>query len=166
MTDNEIIKALECCARPVHCRDCPYMGHNPCRGELITDTFNLVNRQKAEISVKRKLLCNAEAKIKALEMDNAQLNSDIINATQNLDHMVGLLAAEKEKVKKAKQKVIGAFRILKTAKTEAIKEFAERLKKKKCHYSETEYTFDFDGVTVEDIDAIAKEMTEEHYETQ
>lgn len=25
------------------------MGHNPCRGELITDTLNLVNRQKAEI---------------------------------------------------------------------------------------------------------------------
>ena len=49
MTDNEIIKALEHCARPIHCGDCPYTAHNPCRGELITDAFNLVNRQKAEI---------------------------------------------------------------------------------------------------------------------
>ena len=59
-----------------------------------------------------------------------------------------------------------AHPIFKAIKAEAIKEFAERLKKKKCHYSETEYTFDFDGVTVEDIDNLVKEMTEEHYETQ
>jgi hypothetical protein len=31
----------------------------------------------------------------------------------------------------------------------------------KCHYSETEYTFDFDGVTVDDIDNLVKEMTED-----
>lgn len=47
---------------------------------------------------------------------------------------------------------------IKTAVSEAIKEFAERLKKKKCHYTETEDTFDFDGVTVEDIDSLVKEM--------
>ena len=47
------------------------------------------------------------------------------------------------------------------ARAEAVKEFAERLKMLKCHYSETEYTFDFDGVTVDDIDNLVKEMTED-----
>jgi hypothetical protein len=47
---------------------------------------------------------------------------------------------------------------LETAKSEAVKEFAERLKEEKCHYTETEHTFDFDGVTVEDIDNVKKEM--------
>lgn len=44
------------------------------------------------------------------------------------------------------------------ARADAITEFAERLIAKKCHYTETEHTFDFDGVTVEDIYQIAKEM--------
>ena len=43
---------------------------------------------------------------------------------------------------------------------DAITEFAERLKAKKCHYTETEHTFDFDGVTVEDIEQTAKELKE------
>ena len=39
-------------------------------------------------------------------------------------------------------------------------EFAEKLIAKKCHYTETEHTFDFDGVTVEDIEQTSKEMKE------
>ena len=51
---------------------------------------------------------------------------------------------------------------LKWARAEAIKEFAERLKERKCHYTETEHTFDFDGVDVDEIDNLVKEMTGEN----
>ena len=45
-----------------------------------------------------------------------------------------------------------------TARAEAITEFEKKLMEKKCHYTETEHTFDFDGVTVEDIEQTAKEL--------
>lgn len=36
-----------------------------------------------------------------------------------------------------------------------------QLKERLIHYGETEYTFDFDGVTEEDIDEICKELEDE-----
>lgn len=56
MTDNEIIKALECCTdysyESLLCRECPYFeyGFNRrCRDELSEDSLALISRQKAEI---------------------------------------------------------------------------------------------------------------------
>ena len=54
MTDNEIIKALECCRdndnnlNMEKCFDvCPYDG--ACAGKFMQDVLSLVNRQKGEI---------------------------------------------------------------------------------------------------------------------
>ena len=48
MTDNEIIKALECCANSDGCENCPYSRQ--CDGvEHIQYALDLINRQKAEI---------------------------------------------------------------------------------------------------------------------
>ncbi len=56
MTDNEIIKALECCGsngwgeedvRP--CDNCPMQECEDCEVELPDYALNLINRQKAEI---------------------------------------------------------------------------------------------------------------------
>lgn len=129
MTDNEIIKALECCIDyECRCVECPYFGiasdDVSCGKEHGIDMLDLINRQKAEIE--------------RLQNDYLSMQSTLAKMSTGVEQ----------------------------AKVEAIKEFAERLKEKKCSYSETEYTFDFDGVTVENIDAIVKEMTEEHYETQ
>ena len=85
--------------------------------------------------------------------------------TMSIDEMVEFLEAEIERLtinmnafglgmKQEKERAD-------TIRAEAIKEFAERLKEKKCHYTETEHTFDFDGVTVEDIDNLVKEMAGE-----
>ena len=54
MTDNEIIKALECCAKGGHCSGCcPYddddVDCNNCTSRLTSDALDLINRQKAEI---------------------------------------------------------------------------------------------------------------------
>ena len=64
MTDNDIIKALECClGEHAMCDVCPYEKTSEsvrgCMDNLLEDTFSLINRQKVEIdflraSLKRK----------------------------------------------------------------------------------------------------------------
>lgn len=51
LTDKEIIKALECCRYDDYdyCEECPYRKNKPCQENLIQDTFDLINRQQAEI---------------------------------------------------------------------------------------------------------------------
>ena len=135
MTDNDIKKALELCATldSGNCKKCPC--REICKendGTLTKSILDLINRQKA--------------KIEALQMDNKQLQSDV----------KGLWECEKEKVESAKQKVICACKMLKTAKSEAIKEFADRLKEK------LQWDVEFDNKLVfeSDIDNLVKEMTE------
>ena len=132
MTDNEIIKALECCARPIHCGDCHYMGHNPCRGELITDAFHLVNRQNAVIE--------------SLEKQIAEM---LISETCEL-HIPMEIA----------YRVRTEHPIFKAIKSEAFKEFAERLVYTLCiNNEENTDIFDY-AYTLETIGNLVKEMTE------
>lgn len=54
MTDNEIIKALECCSEPDKCGECPLISsvreHNKvCLDMLPSLALDLINRQKARI---------------------------------------------------------------------------------------------------------------------
>ena len=115
MTDNEVIKALECCGFEYgnRCSICPkYDGGNDfCQEELHRYALDLINRQKAEI----------ERLEKALE---EQYESSII--------------------------------AMDVYKSEAIKEFAERLKLKLQWDTEFENTLVFET----DIDNLVKEMTE------
>ena len=52
MTDNEIIKALECC-KTWNCEKCINRNRaktaTNCRNELVSEIFDLINRQKGEI---------------------------------------------------------------------------------------------------------------------
>jgi predicted transcriptional regulator len=119
-----------------------------------------------------KALDNLRRKILATRFAEQVTESEIMGLV-NAISLINRQKAEIERLKMYKSlyddlkaENLETIKAIKHNKAEAIKEFAERLKEKKCSYSETEHTFDFDGVTVEDIDAIAKEMTEEHYETQ
>ena len=104
MTDKEVIKALECCVDwcgNISCWDCPLKNTGCIHFDKLKETLDLINRQKAEIerlrediaildsknSVKDKLLTKAEAKMKAMQMDNEQLKTDICNARMNLEHI-------------------------------------------------------------------------------
>ena len=53
LTDNEIIKALECCNKPIgktECGICPlYHSAGRCTENMLTNALDLINRQKAEI---------------------------------------------------------------------------------------------------------------------
>jgi phage-related minor tail protein len=49
MTDNDIVKALECCNDLQWCGHCPLQGKEYCKDVLSDNTLDLINRQKAEI---------------------------------------------------------------------------------------------------------------------
>ena len=51
MTDNEIIKALECCKHKkyLYCKECNFFGSASCNSHLVASAIDLINRQKAEI---------------------------------------------------------------------------------------------------------------------
>ena len=125
MTDNEIIKALECCISNElaweNCPDCPYRKYRlSCMDDMLADAISLINRQQAEIE----------------RLKN------------------GLAISQKETKRILVTK--GGRGYGKT-KAEAIKEFAERLKKlaRPFPFFIIEAVC---GVTVTDIDNLVKEM--------
>jgi hypothetical protein len=139
MTDNDIIKALECCRDFGDCSLCPYEkatfeNEADCAQRMHTDALDLINRQKAEID-------RLEKQIKEL----------LISETCELYIPMEIAC-----------RVRKGHPIFKAIKSEVAKEFAERLKAK-AQFSED---FGDAAVSYDDIDNIVKEMTEEHYETQ
>ena len=52
MTDEQMIKALECCAIKCDCKECYFDTHESgdiCARVVMQKTFDLINRQRAEI---------------------------------------------------------------------------------------------------------------------
>lgn len=185
MTDEQIVKALECCVRyenHLACRGCPFSG-GICEEDglaLQKHSLALIKRQQAdkerleiELQTMRIAANSYKSRVQTLEMDNAQLHSDIVNANQNLDHINRLF-------EKAKQKLANTYKELQKAKAEieelqeilggtakvqsqtcavvrvkAVREFAERLKKKAYLNN-----YCVNVVTNDEIDNLVKEMTE------
>ena len=70
MTDNESIKALECCSKNILCGQCPLKEKNNCINKLSAYALELISRQQAEIErlhdevskTRRKALLEASSK--------------------------------------------------------------------------------------------------------
>ena len=98
MTDNEIIKALECCTVGTFAcgKECPYYSSksnlkvSSCRFELMCEISDLINRQKAEVE--------------RLQKENEVMKTNCNSMCMSMPNMA------------------------KAERAEAIKEFAERLK--------------------------------------
>jgi hypothetical protein len=45
-TDEEVIKALECCTTSADCEECPYYAHPVCNVARSKDALDLINRQQ------------------------------------------------------------------------------------------------------------------------
>lgn len=88
MTDNEIIKALECCKRPANqtsCDDCPYQFSNEkCSSKLIDDALDLINRQKAEIERLNIVKKEYQELYDELKTENEKLKSSIKEVNEHL----------------------------------------------------------------------------------
>lgn len=129
MTDNEIIKALECCsANYIACKECPFNSKSFCERYVIENAFDFVKRQQAEIERLKR-----ENKILSINADNAF--QDGLNEAQDL---------YAEQVKNEVQ-------------AEAINEFADRLGNyKEYRYNEN---CDFvPYVRLSDIEKVVYEM--------
>ena len=144
MTDSEIIKALKCCGKPVNeecCSECPYHlgGEENCH-KLLGDIIDLINCKQAEIERLEK---------KEIEIDDfcrrlcrmRMLNGDAIASYEDLQNYI------------------------QEAKSEAIKEFVERLKNKiktECNpYGKPTFDYDTSLAIMRYIDNLVKEMVGE-----
>ena len=134
MTDEQIIKALKCCATDDgdDCSQCPYgnivykPGNGGCVNRCRKDALDLINRQKAEIEELRERISYLE---KSIDCSRKEYNR--------------------------------LLQKLQQAKYEAIKEFAERLKSISTGLEiGDDKKVKMMAVSTTAIDKIAKEMTE------
>ena len=134
MTDNEIIKALECCTQQAGCSGCPFVISNEiCSEALLQNTLDLINRLQDE-------------------------KQALINGQETLQNTIVEQKAEIERLKHRKTELQIRNQELQHEKSEAIKEFAERLKHFIIPQKADGYTREI--VLKRDIDNLVKEMTE------
>ena len=126
MTDNEVIKALECCNKPIRensYTECAFYHSGKCSSNMLNATLDLINRQKAEIEELKDILEKVPTNAYDLQVE----------ASEKLENQI---------------------------KSEAIKEFAERLKRKRIALTCEEPVYDLFKVGA--IDNLVKEMEEEN----
>ena len=132
MTDNEIIKALDCCANCESCdfetTNCPLVEEMECRSLLAQKALDLITRQQAEIERLKTELDFAKAFRKETDAEFSLMHRKYGN-------------------------------MLKAAKSEAYKEFAEELKHFIIPQKADGYTREI--VLKRDIDNLLKEMAGE-----
>ena len=157
MTDNEIIKALECCKSSVaSCEECPmHVEGVICHGyELNKKALNLINRQQAEIErlhdevskTRRKALLEASSKFAG----HSDYHGDTI-----LCKLICMSEGKEVEIAKPLDKS--------EIKSEAIKEFAERLTENIVSALDKYYNVGCGGYylaedVIEDIAYLVKEM--------
>jgi hypothetical protein len=91
MTENEIIKALECCnsTERGHCLNkCPYYNYSAnCTQSMINDALDFINRQKAEIERLRKAIKVQDIMIEQQDYKLKQAKSEAIKEFAELVKM-------------------------------------------------------------------------------
>ena len=143
MTDDEIIKALECCdfTDIKACEECPLYNTFDCSFVIIDKTLDLVNRQKAEID--------------RLNQENKEYSED--------NRIIAYHTNQRDKEIRALHNQLNGLNFMdKQIKSEAVKQFAEKLKdsadKTRIKSMETEkVVFYMDEFK---LDNLVKEMAE------
>ena len=129
MTDNEIIKALNCCGNQMYsCTD------KDCKAKTLGSAVDLINRQKAEIE-RLKAVRNAE-------LDTIHtLGDDYEKALEEINRLkaeIERLQHYKQSYEDLKAEHLETIKAIKQDKTEAVKEFWIKLK----NYCDSEVQFD------------------------
>ena len=107
MTDNEIIKALECCIHDrIGCEKCPLFGDGSpnCWEAIRKNTLDLINRLKRESNKYRNKVQAQKGELTRVYKENDVLKTNCDSMCLSMPNMA------------------------KAERAEAIKEFAERLK--------------------------------------
>lgn len=102
MTDNEIIKALECCSKKI-CKQCPNFSEDiECSEKLINLTLDYIARQLHELQERYE---EAQTEIERLNKVY-QANQQLINAL-NKSYFLAKAEAYKECVAKVRKLAVG-----------------------------------------------------------
>jgi hypothetical protein len=78
ITDEEVIKALECCAEK-GCTNCPLKSELRCHRKLMKNVHALFNRQKAEIEEKSKNITFAAKELIRLDRERSEVIKEFAN---------------------------------------------------------------------------------------
>ncbi len=159
LTDNEIVKALECCNEPVEnnaCQRCPlHHSEGRCSKNMLDLALDLINRLQGE---NERLLQKLQ---QAQEQKDKLMDAQMLLAKTS-DEQQAEIEELKTENRILSQKRFNIFerieftdKLIKQAKSEARKEFAERLKATKHADSDVKYLFDLK------IDNLLKEMESE-----
>lgn len=154
MSDAEIIKAFTICANQGACKDCPLDdlgGVERCMHTLLLNALDLINRLKAEnddlkrdaIPKLQKSLDRANKYGDETEKENERLKAEI----ERLKSKVNRLKQYDEE-----RDIRLHARLIATAKSEAYKEFAERLMQRK--YQSSDWSHGEHPFVVEENDII------------
>ena len=144
MTDNEIIKAFECCNND-GCENCP---NRPtcCEIDVADEILNIINRQKAEIE-------------RLQSMNQAKLDTihDLMAEVERLQNE-GIGNCEMAIAMRSDHNLdVDCNYCIDKAKQEAYKEIVKRLKEHLCSYDLPNY-FSFEAVDEDTIDEVLKEL--------
>ena len=156
LTYKEIIKALECCFMEQQCNYCPlYKEHSAdCLDIVLKNAHALITRQQAErenLKVENQSLRSAANSLKMhYEEAQAQIErlKDANNTFEKAFHI------QEQNIKDWLPITVFNYEI----KTEAYKEFAEKLKEFMHNKFKALDEYEFEYITERDIDNLVKEM--------
>ena len=147
MTDEQIVKALECCSLiQGECKECPCdcVMDCDCKEMLLREAFYLINRQKARIK---------------------EFDEKIVMQMGLIEHQKAEIERLQCSAKRHGKRLGSLIHHLETAKSEAYKEFAERFKEKassavtSCQGYEIYETKQYQ-ISAVGLDNLLKELTE------
>ena len=137
MTDNEIIKALECCISNKPCQECAFLGagigaKTTCEVQMMKQALDLINRKQAEIEA-----------LKTHEEREHQLCKNVCapKYEEEIERLHKEVGSWEVETKEARTDIDQAV-------DEAIKEFAEQAKHRLC----------LSGDYLEEFDNLVQEM--------
>jgi hypothetical protein len=94
MTDNEIIKALECCFVNSNCNGCPQLSKSRCLQNACENAFYFINRLKAENEA---LISAQETVQKHIEKAKAEAIKEVVGRLQkSIISQLGVSTLEKK----------------------------------------------------------------------
>lgn len=163
MNDNEIIKALEMCGNIVvsSCKECSF--HISCNAncvkQVMCNALDLINRQKADLKQKDTEIDILIRKREALKDEVAELRAEVERLRgfrkEGFFNLLGNCLVYSKNLKDYND-------MRKGLKSEARKEFAERLEEKSIYIPPSSNgKFGVDVVFVEDVYNLLTELTEQ-----
>ncbi len=108
MTDNEIIKALEClCGCALKCRECPYSpryAFPSCERQVAKDTLDLITRQQAEIERYKRVIKILEKDVTAAKSEAVK---DVLDEVRTARNQSLINKTSAYKIEKILEKMVG-----------------------------------------------------------